>query len=176
MTGQNEHMDQQPDADELFGIVGELAISVWHLGYLVEEIGLDLGHNVGSHSAANAREAIRRHLELDELPPWADSLVSTTKLIDWLNQVDECVGAYHDVVQAFATARGRTPTRRLSDGSRHRVGVPDLKALLTASRELTRTGDGLSDALGLRTENGTVVHGYDNIIRTIYGTNQAVSA
>src|SRR5580765_7411710 len=150
------------DAD-LIRILGEIAISVWHLGYLVDEIGLQLGQDVGRLSAAGTREMLRRHVEREELPPWVHG-VDNTVIVGWLDEVDECVGAYHDIVQAFATAKG-VPTRRVGAGAQREVRIEDLKVLLAASQSLSRRGDHLVDHLGLRLESGEVVHGYDAVVR-----------
>lgn len=152
----------------LVSIVGELAIAGWHLGHLVEEIGEALGHNVGSHSASHAREVIRRRVESEDLPPW--SRARADRILRWLDEVEEFVGAYQDVVRVFATASNRTPARRLADGAHHPVRGEDLKALLAAAHELSRTGDQLVDRLGLQAENGSVVHGYDAIAQTLYSS------
>lgn len=151
---------------ELVTIVGELAIAVWHLGHLVEEIGDALGHNVGSHSASHAREVIRRRVESADLPPW--SRARADKILRWLDEVEECVGAYQDVVRLFATATNRAPARRLADGTRHPVRGEDLKALLGAAHELSRTGDKLVDKLGLQVADGSVVQGHDAVAATLY--------
>jgi len=148
-------------------IVGEIAVAVWHLGYLVDEIGHQLGQDLQARSAAAAREALRRHVNDDGLPPWA-SRVTAERVTEWLDEVDDCVAAYHQVVQAFATAGGAAPSRRLGDGNRREVRVEDLKALLTASQTLSRTGDQLVDALGLQLPGGQVVHGYTAIVKTLY--------
>lgn len=161
----NEDM-QNRSSEDLITIVGELAVAVWHLGYLVEEIGNALGHNVGNHSASHAREVIRRRLESEELPPW--STAREDKILRWLDDVEECVGAYQDVVQAFATASDRIPARRLAGGARRPVREEDLKALLGAAHELSRAGDRLVDKLGLQVERGSIVHGYNAIAETLY--------
>lgn len=157
-------------SEDLVRAVGEIAISVWHLGYLVEEIGLQLGHDVGNHSAANARAAIRRHLSYEPLPPWARE-VEPTQVLEWLDEVEECVGAFQDVVRAFATTAQDAPTRRLPDGSRHPVTLEDLKALLTASQTLSRTGDALVDRLALTLTTGERLYGYDHIVRNLYAAH-----
>lgn len=156
----------RPLGTELVTIVGELTIAGWHLGHLVEEIGEALGHNVRSHSASHAREVIRRRVESEDLPPWSKSRAD--KILRWLDEVEEFVGAYQDVVRVFATASNRPPARRLADGARHPVRGEDLKALLAAAHELSRTGDQLVDRLGLPVEDGSVVHGYDAIAQTLY--------
>lgn len=163
-------MDAETTSDELVRAVGELAISVWHLGYLVEEIGLQLGHDVGNHSAANARAAIRRHLAHEPLPPWTRE-AEPAQITEWLDEVEDCVGAYQDVVRAFATTATGAPSRRLPDGSRHPVTLEDLKALLTASQTLSRTGDALVDRLALTLSSGERLYGYDHIVRNLYATH-----
>lgn len=168
----------QPDdrpGEDLIANVGKLAIAVWHLGHLVEEIGDALGHNVDHHSASHARDVIRRRLESEDLPPW--SRARKDKILRWLDDVEECVGAYHEVVRAFATATDRAPVRRLADGARHPVRHEDLKALLTAAHELSRTGDALVEKLGLQVDTGSVVRGYHAIAERLYSAyRQTVSA